>query len=140
MSDNPLEEFKGSFQRLLELREDKDIKAAAADKADKEYREKEAELYEELQEAGIRGRHTFDFGGDLGTAKFQRRSTKYGRVIDKKAAARALKEMGLDEMFDDTAIRAGRLNEKVRTWLETNTELPDGVDFYERKGISISRK
>lgn len=140
MSENPLDQFKAGFQRLLELREDRDIKQGAFKKADKLYKEAESQLYEELQEAGIRGRLEFDFGGDLGIAKFQRRSTKYGRVIDKDAAVAALKALGLDDVIYDTAVREGRLNEKVRDWLETNTELPDGVDFYERKGISISRK
>ena len=140
MAGNAHDEFKAGFQRLLELRETRDIDAAQAKKSEEAYREAESQLYAELEEAGIRGRLTFDFGGDLGTAKFQRRATRYGRVVDKDAAVKALKELGLDDVIYDTAVRTGRLNEKVREWLETNTELPEGVDWYDRKAISISRK
>lgn len=140
MSDNPLEEFKAGFRRLLELREARDTDKAKADKSSAAYRELEAELYAELEEAGIRGRLEFDFGGDLGTAKFQRRATTYGRVVDKDAAIAALRAMGLDDVIYDTAVREGRLNEKVREWRETGADYPEGVDAYDRKSIAISRK
>src|SRR5947209_10914589 len=135
-----INEFKARFQRLLELREQRDIDKQKASKSEREYRDAEAELYQAIEEAGIRGRLKFDFGGDLGTASFQTRSTNYGRVIDKDAAIAALKAEGLDEVVFSEAIREKRLNELVRDRLESRADLPDGVDFYSRKGISISRK
>lgn len=138
MSD--MDEFKSSFQRLAELRTQRDADKKAASVSEAAYREKEAELYAELEEAGIRGRLEFDFGGDLGTIKFQRRSTIYGRVLNKEDALQALKKMGLNDVIYSEAVNQGRLNERVRDWLETGTELPEGLDFYTRDAISISRK
>lgn len=137
---NPMNEYKAKFQRLAELRTDRDITKRAADKANEAYREAESELFEELKEAGIRGRITFDFGGDLGTISFQPRATKFGRIIDRDTAIAALKAEGLDEMIYEEAIREKRLNELVRDRLEARKDFPDGVDYYERRSIAISRK
>lgn len=134
------DEFREEFRTLLELRVARDIAQTAIDKAKKEYREKEAELYNALKEAGIRGRLEFDFGEDLGVAKFQRRTTTYGRVLDMETAVEALKAEGHEEIVNRETVREGRLNEFVRTQLEAKKPLPDGVDFYDREGISISRK
>lgn len=138
--DSDLNSFKARFQRLLELREERDIATERAKKTESAYREAESELYEAIEEAGIRGRISFDFGAELGTAKFQLRSTNYGRIIDKDVALSALKAEGLGEVIYEEAIRARRLNELVRDRLENGADLPDGIDYYPRKGISISRK
>lgn len=140
MTDTAINEFKAHFQRLLELREQRDIDKKTAKKSERLYRDAEAELFQELEEAGVKGRQTFDFGGDLGTAKFQARSTNYGRIIDREVALAALEAEGLDEVIYERSIRDKRLNELVRDRLESGSELPDGVDFYSRQGISISRK
>lgn len=132
-------EFKAKFQRLLELREARDVDKSKSKKSEAAYREYESELWEELSESGISGSLKFDFG-DMGNAAFVSRSTIYGSVVDKKAAIASLKKLGLGDAINDEAIREGRLNEIVRDYMETGQELPDGVSFYPRKGISISRK
>lgn len=137
MSD--LTEFKARFQRLLELREQRDIDKAASKRSENAYREYESELYEEIKDSGITGRISFDFGGDLGTAKFQLRATRFGKIENKKDAIAALKAEGLDELIFEEAVRERRLNELVRDRLDSKSDLPEGVGFYERKGISISR-
>lgn len=135
-----LDEFRDEFRVLLELRERHDETKRAFEKAKREYREKEAELFAALQESGIRGRHTFDFGEGLGVAKFQRRSTTYGQILNKEEAIKALKEAGLDHIINSETVREGRLNEFVRKRIETKKELPEGVGYYTRDGISISRR
>lgn len=124
----------------MELRETRDFDKKKYDTSKAAYREYESELFEELRELGIRGTLTFDFGGDLGTAAFVSRATTYGTIVDKRTAIEALKREGHTEAIMEEAIREGRLNELVRTYHETGKELPEGVDFYERKIISISRK
>jgi hypothetical protein len=140
MSDTDITDFKARFQRLLELREDRDITKQQADRAENEYRLAEAELYEAIEESGIRGRLSFDFGGSLGKASFQLRATNFGRVVDQEVAIEALRAEGLGDMIYTEAVRQKRVNELVRDRLESQSELPDGIDFYTRKGISISRK
>lgn len=138
MSD--IADFKSRFQRLLELRERRDIEKKASKKSEKEYREYEAALWEELFEMGVRGTIKFDFGGDLGEASFVSRATTYGKIIDAEVAMAALKAAGHGDVIYSEAVREGRLNELVRDLLESKQELPEGVDMYQRKGISISRK
>lgn len=139
MSDTSTAQFKSKFHRLLELREQRDIDKTAAKKSEAAYRECEAELFEELSELGVKGTIKFDFG-DLGVASFVSRATTYGKVIDSEAALKSLKAAGYGDVIYSEAVREGRLNELVRDLLESKTELPEGVDFYTRKGISISRK
>lgn len=134
-----LESFKARFRELVELREARDRDKAALKRSESAYRECEANLFADLEESGIQGRLTFNFGGDLGTVKFQPRSTRYGQIIDKEAAIKSLREEGLEEIIFQEAIREGRLNELVRDRLESGSELPEGVGWYPRRGISISR-
>lgn len=138
MSD--LDAFKHRFLRLVELREERDVDKAKAKRSENEYRHYEAELFEELKDSGFKGAIGFDFGPEIGTVKFQLRTTTYGKLIDKTAALKALKEEGLDDLIYQEAVRERRLNELVRDRLEAKSPLPEGVDFYDRNGISISRK
>lgn len=134
-----LDDFKEEFRSLLQLRIKKDETKAAADKAKDEYNEAEAELYEALDQAGIRGRLEFDFGGDLGVAKFQRASTTFGQIIDTATAVASLESEGLDDVIYEKSVRKGRLNELVRDRDESGADLPDGVALYRNKRISVSR-
>lgn len=139
MSD--IDAFKARFLRLLELREAHDIADVQEKKTNAAYREYEAELYEALKDAGIEGTQKFDFGLGVGTASFRaRKPTFYGQVIDKDVAISALKREGLSDAIMQDVIRKGRLNELVRDRLESGGELPEGVGYYDQKGISISRK
>lgn len=131
--------LKARFQRLLELRRARDIAKKSSATAEKAYRECEAELFQSIKDSGLKGRLSFDFGGDLGSASFQTRSTIYGRVLDKDTAIQALRAEGFDDVVTTEAIVERRLNEIVRDRLESTTDLPDGVDYYSRDGISISQ-
>lgn len=134
-----LDDFKARFQRLLELREERDIDKTKSKRSERAYRNYEAELFQEIKDAGIKGRLSFDFGGTLGTARFQLRSTTYGKLEDKAAAIAALKAEGLGELIYEEAVRERRLNELVRDRIEAKADLPEGVGWYDRRGISISR-
>lgn len=134
-----LDEFKARFRELVVLREQRDKDKAALKKSEAAYRECEATLFADLEEAGIKGRISFDFGGEIGEVKFQPRQTRYGQVVDLQAAIAALKAEGLDEIIFKESVREGRLNELVRDRLESGSELPEGVGWYPRRNISISR-
>lgn len=138
--DTTTTDFKAKFQRLVELREERDMTKTAAKNAEKAYREYEAELFAETEEAGMEGRFGWDFGSDLGTAKFNRRRTFYGRVLDKESALKALREAGILDTIIEDHIREGRLNELVRDRLESGQDMPEGIDWYAREGITISRR
>lgn len=138
MSD--LAALESKFRRLAELREERDIDKKASENSEAAYREYEAELFEAVEESALRGTVEFDFGGDLGKIRFQPRRTIYGRVIDKNAALDAFENEALVDEMTAPKIEARRLNEYVRDRLENGQELPDGVDYYERRYFTISRK
>ena len=138
--DATLANIESKFRRLAEAREARDMSKAAADRAEREYREVEADLFEQLEDSAIRGTVQFDFGGDLGTVKFSPRRTIYGRIIDKNAALDAFENEAIADEMSSPKIEARRLNEYVRERLENGQSLPTGVDFYEKKFITISRK
>ena len=138
MSDLYLLESK--FRRLAELREERDFAKKTAETAESAYREYEAELFGVVEDSALRGTIEFDFGGDLGTIRFQPRSTIYGRVIDKFAALESLENEALLDEMTAPKVEARRLNEYVRDRMENGQELPDGIDYYERRFFTISRK
>jgi hypothetical protein len=138
MSD--LAALESKFRRLAELREERDYNKKAAENSESAYREYEQELFESVEDSALRGTVEFDFGGDLGVIRFQPRRTLYGRIIDKNAAIEAFENEALVDEMTAPKIEARRLNEYVRDRLENGQELPDGVDYYERKFFTISRK
>lgn len=138
MSD--LARLESKFRRLAELREQRDFDKQAAERSEAEYREYEAELLETIDESALRGSVEFDFGGELGTIRFQPRRTIYGRIVDKNAAMEAFENEAIIEEMTAPKIEAKRLNEYVRDRLEHDGNLPPGVDYYERKYVTISRK
>jgi hypothetical protein len=137
MSD--LTALESKFRRLAELRETRDIDKKAAELSEAAYREYEAELLETVKESSLRGTIEFDFG-DMGVIRFQPRSTIYGRVIDKNAALEAFEQEALVDEMTSPKIEARRLNEYVRDRIESNQDLPEGIDYYERNYFTISRK
>lgn len=138
MSD--LAGLESKFRRLAELREQRDIDKKASEASEKNYREYEAELFESIEDSALRGTVEFDFGGDLGVIRFQPRRTIYGRVIDKMAALESFENEALVDEMTAPKIEARRLNEYVRDRLENHQALPDGIDYYERRFFTISRK
>lgn len=138
MSD--LAALESKFRRLAELREQRDFDKQAAEASEAAYREYEAELLETIDESALRGTVEFDFGGDLGIIRFQPRRTIYGRIIDKNAAMDSFEQEALMDEMTAPKIEARRLNEYVRDRIESGVPLPEGVDYYERRYVTISRK
>lgn len=139
MSDED-QKTAAKFRRLVELREDRDAKKTAFDRAEEKYRDYEAELFAELEESPVKGSRRIDLGGDTGLVVFTPRETKFGRVIDMDAALAAFKERGLLDAMTTPKIAKARLNEMVRELLELGQPLPDGIDWYANRGITISKK
>lgn len=138
---NDAEEVLASqYRRLIELREKRDEAKVTLKNAEQEYRECDAELYEEMEHGPFKGSRKIDLGGAHGVVTFTPRATPYGRIIDREAAVAYFEEQGeLHTMIEDKVI-ARRLNELVKERLEAGASLPPGVDFYYRRAVAISRK
>jgi hypothetical protein len=133
------EQDKSKLRRLMELRVARDESKKAAEKAEAEYREIEAEVYEALE--AVEGTIKVPLGDPWGTVSFRQRETYYGRLIDDEAALEYFARRAmLNEMTAPKFVKA-RLNEIVRDCVEQGNfdELPPGVDYYANRGVTITR-
>lgn len=130
--------IKRKFRQLADARRERDMAKQAEKRAEERYRSLEAEIVQMVEDSGMKGKWTFDFGGELGTISFQRKSTIYGRVLDLNTALETLEQEALVDEMTVPKIESRRLNEYVRDRLENGQEPGDGIDFYERKFVSIS--
>jgi hypothetical protein len=128
------------FRRLVELREKRDLTKSAAESAERDYREYESEVLELMLDGPISGTMKFDLGGEHGTIAFTPRETKFGRIVDAEAALEHFEQRGEVEEMTSKQIQKRKLNELVRELLEQGKPMPDGIDFYTNRGITISRK
>lgn len=135
-----LDRLKADFTRLVELREQRDIDKRTAEQSEREYREYESSLFSELEDGPLQGSIKLDLGEPYGIVSFKTRSTVYGRIIDLDTALESFEAEALMEEMTKEDIKKRRLHELVRTRLEQGQELPQGVDYYENKGITISRQ
>jgi hypothetical protein len=136
--DNAADPLKNKLRQLAEDRRARDQADLAKKAAERQYRQTEAEIIAMLEESGQKGRITFNFGGELGTISFQKKSTIYGRVLDRNQALDVFEERAMVDEMTEPKISDRRLNEFVRNELEQGNDLPDGIDYHERKFVSIS--
>lgn len=132
-------DIEKKLRRYFELRDRRDETKTAAENAEKEYREYEQEIWQELAESPLEGAIRVNLGEDIGTITFTPKETPFGRIIDKEKAMQAFEEMGRKEELIAGTIQKGRLNEYVRECLENGNSLPEGVDFYTQRRVSISQ-
>lgn len=137
MSDDVLTALRSKFRDFVDLRDEKDIANKRAKNLKDQYDALQAELWEAMEDAGLSSLK-LELGDEVIT--FSQRTTLYGNVYDKEAAAEAFKDQGRFEEYTGIKFEAKRLNELVRTCLEQNQPLPEGVDFYDKRVISVTRK
>ncbi len=135
-------DLKAKARELLELKEKHSRLKAESEKATREFREVEADFWDELDESGLRGA-PLDLGEPYGSVTLTRRETIKGRVIDEETAIESLKDMGLSDavLKPIPQVRQKVLNEHVRDILKSATgKLPDGVDFVKTRYIQVTKK
>lgn len=127
-------------RRLVELRDQRDADKRAAEKSERAYREYEQEFWQAIEESPFDGTVPLDLGPEIGTVKFSQRETYYGRLLDADKAQDYFESRAMaDEMFEPKVAKR-RLNEFVRECLDNGTPLPDGVDFFAQRGVTITRQ
>lgn len=134
------EAIASKFRRLVELREKRDETKGAADDAEEEYREYEAELFEEMSNSPIKGTRRIDLGEPYGLVVFTPRETKFGRILNLDDALDYFDQRAMTDEMTKPGIAKRKLNEMVREMLEQGKPLPPGIDWYANRGITISKK
>lgn len=140
------EEAKAKCRRLMEARQKRDEAKKAQEKAEADYRELEAEVYEDLEALrdpndpnAKRSSIKIPLGPPWGTVTFVQRETYYGRIIDDEAALEYFEARAMaDELTAPKFVKA-RLNEIVRDAIEQGGDMPPGVDYYANRGVTITR-
>ena len=127
------------LRRFLELRDARDTTKVAAEQAEEDYRHAEAELWDNLDESAVKGGIKVDLGEPWGVVRFSPRETFYGRVLDSDAALDYFEQTAQVDEFTKPKIVAARVNELVRERIESGQPMPDGIDWYARRFVAITR-
>lgn len=130
---------RADVRRLVELRTQRDRAKADADHAEAEYRAQEAVLWEKMENAGDTSvtKELDDHGARV---QLVRRGTVYSKILDQDSLLDSLEQEGRTDEMTKPGFEKKRLNEFVRECLEQGRPLPEGLDFYERRYITITEK
>jgi hypothetical protein len=128
------------LRRFMEAREEKDATEVAAKNAKEAYQDMEADLYERLADGPVSRLNNVDLGPPWGKVSFGARETFYGRVIDDEAALEYFEQRAMVEEVSHPKFTMKRINEIVRDAIEQNQSPPPGLDFYARRGVTVTRK
>lgn len=136
------QEDLNALRRLMELREERDRLEKAAKNAKAEYQDAELELFERLSDGPVSRLNNVDLGEPWGKVSFGARETIYGRVIPgKESEARAyFSQRGQMDVLTEPKFVAKRLNEVARECFEGQEDFPPGIDWYARRGVTITRQ
>lgn len=130
------------LRRLMELRERRDRLDRELKEAKEEYSEAELELFEILDDGPVRRLNNVDLGPPWGKVSFGARETHYGRIIP-GAEEQALEHYEQRAMVDQVTAPKfvmKRINEEVRDCIEQNKPMPPGIDYFTRRGVTITRQ
>lgn len=141
------EEAKSKARRLMEARTARDEAKQASVDAENDYREIEAEFYDELEALrdpndpnAKKASIAIPLGPPWGTVTFGQRETYYGRILDEEVALEWFETRQMvDEMTAPRFVKS-RLNEIVRDAREQGEDMPPGVDYYANRGVRITRE
>lgn len=125
---------------LVESRVQRDTDAEAAEQSEKNYRENEAEFWMAVDESPLQGALKIDVGEPYGVVTFQNRETFYGRVLDKEAVLEHFEQRAMIDDVMEPKLSKKRINEIVNDCLDEGKKLPDGLDFYGRRYVTLTFK
>jgi hypothetical protein len=129
------------MRKVIDARRVYDKASAAKTAAGKAKAAAEIEVFEALESMNQTSTGVVDLGPGYGKRRFTRRSTDYAQVLDLERARDALLAEGYaPEAIVGQKLREKPLNELVRERLENHQELPEGIDFYTRRGVTVSSR
>lgn len=128
------------LRRLMELRAARDELVIAQKESERAYRDAETEVYEELSDAAVVGTVKVNLGEPWGVVSFLPRETYFGKIIDPQKALEHYNDRAMLEEMTEPKFAMKRINEEVRECLEQGSTIPDGLDYYARRGVTITRQ
>ena len=132
--------FVQAGRQLMELRIERDRLKKEAEASEKAFREAETEFYELMEEGGAIGTQKIDLGEPYGVVGFLNRKTFYGRIVDQDKALQYYEQRAMTDEVTAPQFVKKRINDEVRDCIEQGKDLPPGVDYYSRTGVTITRQ
>lgn len=124
----------------MELREARDVAKEALKTAEDEYRAAETDVHEALSEGPVDRINNVDLGAPWGKVSFHAKETTFGRILDKDKAKEYFAATGELKEISEPKFVMARINEIVRAHDEQSESLPDGIDFYKKRYVQITRQ
>ena len=128
------------LRRFMEARQERDETEQAAKKAKETYQEMEQELFERLADGPVDRINNVELGPPWGKVSFGARETPYGRIIDEEVALAYFEQRAMVDEVTAPKFTMRRVNEIVRDALEQGQQPPPGLDFYFRRGVTVTRQ
>lgn len=126
-----------AVRAFLKARDEAEAAASAAKAAEKEHKQRQAELWEAMSDAGLKSLK-IDVGEPWGEISLRPSETIRSKVLDKDALIEALEQSGRADEITKVDFKLKPLNELVRECLNHKIKLPDGLDFSSTKYITVS--
>lgn len=139
------DEIIAKGRRFIEARERRDELKQAYDDAKAEYEALESEFWDELAPSDPNAidyklaAHKIPLGQPWGTVMFQPRETVYGRIIDDELALKYYENRAMQDDVTAPKFVMARINEEVRERRENDQPMPPGIDYYQRRFVSVTR-
>lgn len=130
---------KAKLRRLMEARTKRDADKAALETSEADYREIEAEVWEELSEA-LEGTLKVNLGPPFGTVSFLPKQTTYANILNADRLLEYVEERAMIDELTEPKLVKGRLNELVRELEETGAKMPPGLDSYKKRYVQITKQ
>lgn len=128
-----------AFRRVIDARREYEAIDRKHKRAKAQKREAEIAANELMADLRIKSQ-TLDLGEGYGEVRVVPRTTTYGQVLDRETAIESLERLGrADEIFR-TDVAKGVLNEFVREEIEAKRPLPDGIGWYDQRGVTVTVK
>lgn len=138
-SGDSLDALRALVRDLIDKRKAADKAQKAKVDADEDRAEAESAVFDYLEDNKIPGMD-LELGEGYGTYHVKRRATEYGRVLNEEALLEwANNEARTEELFD-SKVKKKQLNQIIRDAQRLKLPLPDGTDWYTKRGITLTRK
>lgn len=120
-------------RRYHELRNERIKMEKSIEAVKREEKLLQAEIWDSMETLGISQIKSPSLGLSI-----TRKETVYAHVLDMEKFREWCIKEGLEDVMFKEQVQAGRLNQLVREKLQKRENLPDGVDFYPSRYISLT--
>jgi hypothetical protein len=138
--------LKAKLRKLVEMREDRDAKKIAWQKAKDDTEALELEIFDIFErpdangDPQIKGTLSVPLGEPYGVVKFRTRETYYAKIVDEDEVQQYYEKRAMMEEVSAPKFVMKHLNGDVREALENNQNPPPGLTYTVNRGMTITQE